>query len=92
MLDKKELHHLQKLACIRLTADEEKKLWKQLENIIQFLGQLDQIKIGKMADKKWELTLRTISGVKKFPHPEKLLKNVKHPIVNNSIVIKSVLS
>ncbi|MFA7717817.1 MAG: hypothetical protein WC875_03825 [Candidatus Absconditabacterales bacterium] len=92
MLDSKQLHRLQKLACIKLTADEEKKLGKQLENIIQFLGQLDQIKISKIIDKEPELMLRTISGVKEFPHPEKILKNVKHPVVNNSIVIKSVLS
>jgi hypothetical protein len=39
-----------------------------------------------------KLSLRTIAGVKENKNGEKLMKNVKHPIINNSIVIKSVLS
>lgn len=39
-----------------------------------------------------KLTLRTIAGVKEDPDGKNILKNVKHEIINNSIVIKSVLS
>ncbi|MEI6119250.1 MAG: hypothetical protein WCP92_08935 [bacterium] len=39
-----------------------------------------------------KLILRTITGVKNEVDSKKILKNVKHPIVNNSIVIKSVLN
>jgi hypothetical protein len=39
-----------------------------------------------------KLTLRTIKGVKNNGDSKKILKNVKHEIANNSIVIKSVLS
>lgn len=92
MLNNDEFLRLQKLACIQLNPEEEAKLWKQLDNIIQFLGQLDQIKVSAKAKKISELTLRTISGVREFPDAKKLLDNVQHPIVNNSIVIKSVLS
>ncbi|MEI6672105.1 MAG: hypothetical protein WCL02_01795 [bacterium] len=42
--------------------------------------------------KKDKLTLRTIVGTQEQQDSSKLLKNVHHPIVNNSIVIKSVLS
>jgi len=97
MLKKEELEHLQKLACIRLSPQEEKKLWSQLENIIWFLGQLKEIKVGKVVKKWWkkvkmENSLRTIGWNKDFAGKEKLMKNVKHEIVNNSIVIKSVLN
>jgi len=94
MLKKEELEHLQKLACIKLSPDEEKKLWSQLENIIWFLGQLSNIKTGKIV-KKWkkiENSLRTIQWNKDFANKVKLMKNVKHEVVNNSIVIKSVLN
>ena len=51
-----------------------------------------------MKNEKWKmnndrkLTLRTIAGVQEDKNGEKLMKNVKHEVVNNSIVIKSVLS
>lgn len=39
-----------------------------------------------------KLSLRTIAGVKEDMNGKKIMKNVKHGVVNNSIVIKSVLS
>ncbi|EKD25492.1 MAG: hypothetical protein ACD_80C00046G0019 [uncultured bacterium (gcode 4)] len=95
-----EIKRLQKLSCISLSPQEEQKLWAQLTDIIGFLGKLPQTKdiswskqskdlsITKMG----KLTLRTIKGVRQNTDTKKLLKNVKHEIVNNSIVIKSVLS
>lgn len=91
MLTKKEFQHLQQLANIKLTSDEEAKLGKQLDSIIQFLGQLDQIKISSTQKTKPGLTLRTIAWTRAFPDTKDLLRNVKHPVTNNSIVIKSVL-
>jgi len=97
-----EIKRLQKLSCIVLSPEEEQKLWTQLEGIIAFLGQLPDSKLKidlssnegnwklKIAEAK--LTLRTIAGVKENTESEKILKNVKHGVVNNSIVIKSVLS
>lgn len=92
MLNNEDFQRLQKLACIKLAPEEEAKLGKQLDGIIQFLGQLDQIKISSKIKKTSDRTLRTIVGVREFPDAKKLLDNVKHPIVNNSVVIKSVLS
>lgn len=91
--------HLQKLSCISLSPEEEQKLWAQLTDIIAFLGQLPETKNTKSeiqntkSDKnEGKLTLRTIAGVRVDKDSEKILKNVKHPIINNSIVIKSVLN
>ena len=90
-----EIAHLQKLSCILLSPEQEKKLWAQLTEIIGFLWKLPETKLKienwklKIAEAK--LTLRTIAGVKENSDSKKILKNVKHQILNNSIVIKSVL-
>ncbi|MCX6822651.1 MAG: hypothetical protein NTX91_01455 [candidate division SR1 bacterium] len=92
MLTNEEFLRLQQLANIKLSPEEQVKLGTQLDNIIQFIGQLDQINISSpKKNKKAELTLRTIAGVREFPDTKKLLDNVKHPLKNNSIVIKSAL-
>lgn len=88
-----ELKRLQKLSCIALSPEEEKKFWTQLTDIIGFLGQLPETKGNADSKKKNDkLSLRTIKGVQEDKNGEKLMKNVKHEVVNNSIVIKSVLS
>ena len=97
MLSEKEFERLQKLACIKLTLQEKKKLWDQLVNIIDFLDQLKNIKIDlpvKQTDPikiKLDNSLRVISWVKKYNDINWLLDNVKHNKINNNIVIKSVL-
>lgn len=90
-----QLKHLQKLSCIALSPEEEKKFWSQLNDIIGFLGQLPETKLttnNEQLTVKDKLTLRAIAGVKESSDSKKFLNNVKHPIVNNSIVIKSVLN
>lgn len=85
-----EIKRLQKLSCISLSPEEEQKLWKQLPDIIGFLNQLPYVE--SVAKNEGKLTLRTISGIKEHTDSKKILRNVKHEIINNSIVIKSVLS
>ena len=97
-----EIKRLQKLSCIALSPEQEKNLWSQLNDIIGFLGQLPETKLkienwlvhegGKLKIAEAKLTLRTIAGVKESSDSKKILTNVKHPIINNSIVIKSVLN
>jgi aspartyl/glutamyl-tRNA(Asn/Gln) amidotransferase C subunit len=90
-----EIRRLQKLSCIALTPEEEKKLWKQLNDIIGFLGQLPETKVKSeewRVKSEGKLTLRTIAGIKESSDNKKIMENVKHPVINNSIVIKSVLN
>ncbi len=97
-----EIKRLQKLSCIALSPEQEKKLWAQLADIIAFLGQLPDKKLRidlsskegnwKLKIKEAKLTLKTIAGVKENAKSKKILRNVKHEVVNNSIVIKSVLN
>lgn len=95
-LSPQELARLQKLACIKLSAEEQAKFWKQLQGIIAFLDKLNQIQVAddrwQMAEKKIENPLRALEGVRAFDDSKVLLQNVKHEKINNSIVIKSVLS
>lgn len=92
MLSDKQFDHLQQLANIKLSPEEQVKLVAQLDNIIEFIGQLDQVKISSVKKNNTaEFPLRTVSGVREFPDAKKLLDNVKHPLINNSIVIKSSL-
>jgi aspartyl/glutamyl-tRNA(Asn/Gln) amidotransferase C subunit len=93
MLSERELDHLQKLACIKLNTKEKKKLWEQLINIIDFLDQLNKIKIDQKEINNLKLnnSLRVLSWVKKHDNVGDLLENVGHNKTNKNIVIKSVL-
>ena len=97
MLTDKELAHLQTLACIKLSPEEQVKFWHQLQGIITFLDKLSQMGTDgsqMSTDKmdKIENSLRILDGVKPFADAKLLLDNVEHEKVNNSIVIKSVLA
>jgi len=91
---KEELKKLEQLSLIKLTEGEENVFVSKLEGVIDFLWKLNDIPIGvdKKLDGSVENSLIPISGVSVCEGSESLLKNVKHEIVNNSIVIKSVLS
>ncbi len=84
-----ELKRLQKLSCISLSPEEEKKFWHQLTDIIGFLGKLPETTSSAINEDK--LTLRTIAGVRDDTNSKRILENVHHDKVNNAIVIKSVL-
>lgn len=93
-LTEEELNKLQKLACIRLNDEEKEKLWNQLESIITLLDELGKLDLsGDTAVDENDLNnLRTISGTREREDKDKLLQNVEHKLLNNSVVIKSVLS
>lgn len=93
-MTEEELNKLQKLACIRLNDEEKDKLWNQLESIITLLDELGKLDLsGDIDVDENDLNnLRTISGTREREDKDKLLQNVEHKLLNNSVVIKSVLS
>lgn len=93
-LTEEELNKLQKLACIRLNDEEKEKLWNQLESIIALLDELGKLDLSEDIDiDENDLNnLKTISGTREREDKDKLLQNVEHKLLNNSVVIKSVLS
>lgn len=93
-LTDKELERLQKLAAIELSPEEQKKLGSQLQSIVSFLDKLQEVKIDWVIwiDEHIDNPLRTLEWVVESEDTQALLDNVKHEKINNSIVIKSVLS
>jgi aspartyl/glutamyl-tRNA(Asn/Gln) amidotransferase C subunit len=93
-LTEEELKKLQKLACIKLSEWEKVKFWNQLESIINLLDELGKLDLSGdfELDEKDVNNLRTITWTEDFGDKNKLLQNVEHKLINNSVVIKSVLS
>ena len=92
-INKEELAHLEQLANINIDKDQEWKFLEKLDNIVEKLDELNQFDTtwtDKSTDN--ENPLRTISVTKYFEWKKEIIDNVKHDVVNNSIVIKSALS
>ncbi|HKL44252.1 MAG TPA: hypothetical protein VJ892_03160 [Candidatus Absconditabacterales bacterium] len=92
-LKKEEFAHLQKLANINLDDSEQEKFLEKLEPIISKLDELSKVDISDIKeDLQLDNTLRTLDGPKDFSNKKEIMDNVEHDIINNSVVIKSVLS
>jgi aspartyl/glutamyl-tRNA(Asn/Gln) amidotransferase C subunit len=89
----KDLQRLQKLCAIDLWNQKEKFL-SQLSEIINFVSQLQGLDlewVEPLAHPIEEKQLEFRKGVRSFNNPKELLQNVKHPMKDNMIVIKSAI-
>ena len=92
-LTKEELRHLQTLSNVNIDESWEEKFLLKLDSVIWMLDKLNTIDTSNINEVKWLWnTLRVISWTKDFPNKREILGNVKHEVINNSIVIKSALS
>lgn len=92
-IDWKGLSHLEKLANIKINNQEEGIFLEKLDSIVNKLDELNRFDTdGVYLDKTTDNPLRTIHATKDFSWKGDIIKNVKHDVVNNSIVIKSALS
>ena len=92
-LTKEELKHLQKLSNVNIDESWEEKFLSKLDSVIWMLDKLNSVDISSIQEINWLWnTLRVIEWTKDFPNKKEILQNVKHDVVNNSIVIKSALS
>lgn len=92
-ITEQDLQRLQKLCAIDLGQQKEKFL-TQLTEIINFVSQLQEIDIEwikPLAHPIEEKKLELRKGVKTFEDSNLLFQNVKHPIKDNMIVIKSAI-
>lgn len=91
-LNSQELEHLQKLSNIKIDASQKQKFLQKLDPIIQKLDELNQIDTSDIkSNDVLDNSLRVLSDSKNFPHKKEILENVEHEIINNSIVVKSVI-
>lgn len=89
----KELEHIASLCRLQLTEQEKQKYAAQMDEILEFVWQLDEVDVEWVEPLAHPLEGKYITlrqGVKEFEHKKDLIKNnVKHPIKDNGIVIKS---
>ncbi len=92
-LTNQELKHLQKLSNVNVDKSGEQKFLSKLDSVIEMLDKLNTIDTSDVKEINWlGNSLRIIPWTKDFPNKKEILWNVKHEVINNSIVIKSALS
>jgi aspartyl/glutamyl-tRNA(Asn/Gln) amidotransferase C subunit len=92
-LTKEELKHLQKLSNVNIDESWEEKFLSKLDSVIWMLDKLNSIDTSNITEINWLWnTLRVIEWTKNFQNKKEILENVKHDVINNSILIKSALS
>ncbi len=92
-LTKEQLNHLQKLSNINLDESEQESFLQKLDPIIAKLDELAQVDLSDLIEESSQKdnTLRTLDGPLEFPNKKEIMYNVEHEVINNSVVIKSVL-
>lgn len=92
-ITKDELKHLQTLSAINIDESWEEKFLSKLDSVIWMLDKLNSVDISEVNEINWlGNKLRTIPWVRDFQNKKELLENVKHEVINNSILVKSALS
>ena len=92
-LTNQELKHLQKLSNVNIDKSGEQKFLSKLDSVIEMLDKLNTIDTSDVREINWlGNSLRVIPWTKDFSNKKEILANVKHEVVNNSILIKSALS
>lgn len=88
-----DLNHLKKLARIQFDSPEKEEsfLWS-MKNIVSMLEELQSFDLGDVESSVFlDKTMHVHQWQKDFDDSAALLANVEHPLMNNSIVVKSVL-
>lgn len=96
-LTTKELEHLEKLCNVHIEESQQENFLKKLDSIVNKLNELNlidtsDINIQDNIQDNIQKSLRILWWISDFPNKKELLDNVKHEVINNSIVIKSALS
>ena len=100
-LTSEQLEKLKQLSNIKLNSSESEDFLQKLDPIIAKLEELWSIDISEVSSSigNWdrgEVVLRALENTFEWEDQkdiaEKIIKNVSHEVINNSVVIKSVLS
>jgi len=92
-LSLEELKRLQGLSLVEIDEKHQDKFISDLDNIIGFLQDMQNIDIpSEYLDEISDEYLTPVIWVDEFADSSGLLNNVEHEIINNSIVVKSALN
>ena len=92
-LTTKELEHLEKLCNVHIEESQQENFLKKLDSIVNKLNELNLIDTSDInIQDNIQKSPRILWWISDFPNKKELLDNVKHEVINNSIVIKSALS
>ena len=91
-LSPQELEHLQKLSNIQIDVSQQQSFLQKLDPVIQKLDELNQINTSDIVSNIIvENPLKTLDLSKDFQYKKEIIDNSNHDIINNSIVVKSVI-
>lgn len=86
-----QIEHLAKLSKLALTPEEKQKYSQQLGSILTFL---DTLTLEEKKEKKSDLehSVNLFLEEQDYSDPQSLLQNTKHPLLQNTIAIKTSLT
>lgn len=88
-ITKPQLQHLAKLTSLKLSDEEIERLLPQMEQIIQFVGILQEVELDDAVVCASEGILETREGVWSSMDRDIFMSNVKHPITQDLITIET---
>ena len=87
-----ELLHLAKLSALQLSEEEIARLWNDLEGIVAYVWQLQEIDttgVEPLSHPIAWVVSPLYDGVVAYPDPDWLLSNIQHQINHRQVVITS---
>ncbi len=91
---KQDFEKLLRLCAIKLEWEEKEKIYSQLDSILDFVSQLQEIDTEDTQPLYHPIEDKLLlpqKWIEEFEDKKDLLKNVKHPIKSNAIVIKRIV-
>ena len=87
-ITKEQLQHLAKLTALDLSEDQLEKILPQMDQIIAFVWQLQEVELDQMEPDN-NTVLQTREGVWTTMDRELFMKNIDHPITNEMLTIET---
>jgi len=94
MITQDELRHLAKLAKLELSDDELAKLTPQLDNILEFVSQLEEVNTKGVAETHQTTGLQNVyreDTINPCEIEKELIECSPHKIRENSIVVPKIM-
>lgn len=88
-ITKDQLKHLAKLTSLKFSDAELETMLPQMENIINFVWQLQEVELENLETCETDCTLQVREWVWTPMSREDFLANIKHPITDNMLTIET---